>query len=211
MKNVLILGGTGGLGYAISSQFNNSDFKITKLGSAFADVRSLPHLQQVFTNVNPDIIINFAGVNQDGFIHKLDSSFSKMIDVNVTGAVNIAAAALPGMRARGYGRLIYISSVLSTKDVLGTAVYSASKAFVDRFVKNISAENISKGITANSIQLGYFDGGMTNRLHDPEKIKNSIGLKRWGTIEELHQTIEFIISTEYLTGANIQLNGGLCF
>jgi 3-oxoacyl-[acyl-carrier protein] reductase len=78
-------------------------------------------------------------------------------------------------------------------------------------IKTASAENIGKGVTCNSIQLGYFDGGMCHRLPEKfvEPIKQSIGLKRWGSIKELYQTVDYLIETEYITGQNINISGGL--
>jgi NAD(P)-dependent dehydrogenase (short-subunit alcohol dehydrogenase family) len=94
---------------------------------------------------------------------------------------------------------------------MGTSIYSSCKSFLDKFVKNISVENIGLGITANSLQLGYFDGGMTYRIPDDNlsSIINSIGLKRFGKIEELSNTINFIIENEYVTGTNIKIDGGI--
>jgi NAD(P)-dependent dehydrogenase (short-subunit alcohol dehydrogenase family) len=95
------------------------------------------------------------------------------------------------MREQKYGRIILISSVLAEKVTLGTGLYSASKTFTDSITKMVSAENISKNITC-SLQLGYFDGGMTNKL--PIKFaetKKESGLKRFGDIVELYKTIDF--------------------
>ena len=115
------------------------------------------------------------------------------------------------MRLKEFGRIILISSVLSEKVVAGTALYSGSKCFIDNLVKTASVENISKGVTCNSLRLGYFDGGMCHRLPEKfvEPIKNSIGLKRWGSIEELHKTVDYLIETEYITGQNINISGGI--
>ena len=115
------------------------------------------------------------------------------------------------MRASQYGRIILFSSVLAKKVVLGTSLYSGSKAFIDNLVKTSSAENIGRGITCNSLQLGYFDGGMCHRLPEKyaEPIKQSIGLKRWGSVEELYNTLDFLINVEYVTGQNINISGGL--
>jgi 3-oxoacyl-[acyl-carrier protein] reductase len=115
------------------------------------------------------------------------------------------------MRESKYGRVILISSVLSEKNVVGTGVYSSCKSFIDKFVKNVSLENIKHGVTANTIQLGYFDGGMTYRI--PEKnidsIKKTIGLQRFGRIDELVKTINFLIDNEYVTGINLKIDGNL--
>lgn len=209
-KSIAIIGASGGLGKKVSEQLLASgQYDIIGCNSKACDITKIADCVRFFNTYPCDIVLNFAGVNYNGFIHKLNYDVQKMVDVNILGAINLAATCLPKMRERGYGRIIFISSVLATHEVLGTGVYSSCKAFVDRFVKSISAENIGKGVTANSIQLGYFDGGMTHKLPEPEKIKKSIGLNRWGAIEELYRTIEYIIATEYFTGANLQLNGGL--
>lgn len=219
--NVAIFGGSGGLGTKLGLAFEEMFFKgsfrkewyFKFLSSRDVDIRNYETCKKFFIENEIDIVINLAGVNHDKFIHKLEQKdqylINHLLDVNLHGSVNLASACLPGMRERGFGRIIMISSVLATKNVMGTALYSSCKAFIDRFIKSISAENIGKGITANSIQLGYFDGGMTEKLPDPEKFKQEIPLKRWGTIEELADTIKYIVETQYLTGANIPLNGGL--
>ena len=134
-----------------------------------------------------------------------------MININVKGNLNLLSACLPGMRKQKNGRIIFLSSVLSTMPVAGTSVYSASKAFIDNLVKTVTLENLSKGITCNSIQLGYFDAGMAHRI--PEKIINNIvddiPLKRLGKMEELYNTIEYLINTEYVSGTSIKINGGI--
>ena len=211
---IAIIGGTGGLGKQLTEHLQGrlKDIKIHSLSSKDLDVGIFKQCEKFFNENQIDVVINLSGVNYDKFIHKFEEadtvSIIDLLFVNLLGSVHIAATALPPMRERGYGRLIYISSVLSTKIVLGTGLYSSGKAFIDRLVKSISAENISKGITCNSIQLGYFDGGLTYKLPNPEKYKAEIPLKRWGRIEELTDTIEYIIKTEYLTGTNIPLNGG---
>jgi NAD(P)-dependent dehydrogenase (short-subunit alcohol dehydrogenase family) len=154
-----------------------------------------------------------SGYNFDNFLHKLDgeTEIQDMLDINIKGNINILSSCLPSMRDRQYGRIILMSSVLAEKVVLGTSLYSGSKAFIDNLVKTASAENIGKGITCNSLQLGYFDGGMCHRLPEKyiEPIKQSIGLKRWGSIEELYKTLEFLINVEYVTGQNINISGGI--
>ncbi len=212
MKTISLFGGSGGLGAKLKPMLETK-YKVISLSSSDVDVRNMEELNIWFDNNDIDIIINLSGYNVDGFIHKLNSSadIDNMIDINIKGNVNILSAGLPNMREKNYGRIILISSVLSEKIVTGTALYSGAKSFIDSLVKTASAENISKGITCNSIRLGYFDGGMCHRLPEKfvEPIKNSIGLKRWGSIEELYKTIDYLIETEYITGQNINISGGL--
>ena len=90
---------------------------------------------------------------------------------------------------------------------MGTSVYSATKAGIDNLVKTAALEGASKGVTVNSIQLGYFDGGLTYTIPEKirEQIKMTIPLKRWGRISE------WLTDCEYATGMNIPLDGGISF
>ena len=215
MKRLIILGGTGGLGQEVKKLLEKK-YSVTATGSNL-DVTDFVALQRWFHVNEYDIIINLAGYNHDRLIHKYDEESiyeaEKQIRVNVLGNVNLLAACLPKMRPRGWGRIIMISSVLASKPVIGTGVYSASKAFIDNLVKTAALENANKGITCISIQLGYFDAGMAHRIpkNIQEKIKQNIPLKRFGSIKELYNTIEYLINTEYVSGTSLKINGGLEF
>jgi NAD(P)-dependent dehydrogenase (short-subunit alcohol dehydrogenase family) len=213
MKKLLIIGGTGGLGSKVAESINGYD--ITIIGSKDLDIRSSIDCESYFNQNSFDIVVNFAGVNHDSLIHKLTSkdeaNVDHLLDVNIKGTINIISSCLKNMRENKYGRIIFISSVLAEKNVIGTGIYSSCKAFIDRFIKNVSSENIKYGVTANTIQLGYFDGGMTYRIPDEYlgAIKESIGLKRFGKIEELVSTIDYFVNNEYVTGVNLKIDGNL--
>ena len=213
MKKIIILGGTGGLGQEIKKLLEK-EYNVSIVGSSL-DVTNFRALQQWFHVNEYEIIINLVGYNHDGLIHKYDEEtvyeVEKQIRVNALGSVNLLSACLPKMRARGFGRIIMVSSVLASKPVVGTGVYSATKAFIDNLTKTVALENVNKGITCNSIQLGYFDAGMAHRIPQniQEKIKQKIPLKRFGTIKELYNTIQYLINTEYVTGTSLKINGGI--
>lgn len=221
MVKVIIIGGTGGLGKKVTTNLStvyeqgmtHNTYQVFSLSSKDLDIRNFESCKKYFEIVQPDVIINLSGVNHDKFIHKLGQEdqylINYLLDVNLHGTINILSAALPGMRERGYGRIILMSSVLATKNVMGTGLYSSCKAFIDRLTKSASIENIGKGITVNSIQLGYFDGGLTDKLNNKDKFQQEIPLKRWGQIDELCSTIEYLINTEYTTGVNLPVTGGL--
>ena len=134
-----------------------------------------------------------------------------MIDVNIRGNINIVSTCLPKMIEKKYGRIISISSVFSELNVPKNSIYCATKAFVDRFISVANKENIKYGVTCNSIQLGYWDGGMCHRVEEKyqEMAKEKIGLKRWGSIEELYNTVNYIVDNEYACGVNLRIDGGL--
>jgi 3-oxoacyl-[acyl-carrier protein] reductase len=214
MKKILIIGGSGGLGSQVVDLMN-SKYDIISVGTKDFDIRNINECESFFKENTFDVIVNFAGINYDSFIHKIDSNninkFNDLIDVNIKGSINIVSSCLKGMRSNKYGRIILISSVLSEKNVIGTSIYSASKSFLDKFVKGISQENIKYGITSNTIQLGYFDGGMTYKISENirDSIKDKIGLNRFGYITELCNTIDYLIENEYVTGINLKIDGGL--
>ena len=125
--------------------------------------------------------------------------------------MNVIRNVLPIMREQNYGRIINLSSIVAQSAIPGTSAYAASKSALWGLTKSISAENASKGITINNINLGYFDIGIIRDV--PEKllreIVNNIPFKRLGKPEEIVNTINYLINTEYITGTSIDLNGGL--
>jgi len=214
MKKILIVGGSGGLGSKLTELLKDF-YDVTSISSKELDIRNFNDCQFYFTNNKFDVVLNLAGLNYDTMIHKIDMNtidkIDDMIDVNIKGAINLTSSCLKFMRENKFGRIIHISSILSEKNIIGTSVYSSTKSFLDKFVKNVSLENIKYHITANTIQLGYFDGGMTYKIPETiiNEIKKDIGLNRFGSIEELFNTIQFIISNEYVTGINLKIDGGL--
>ena len=214
MKKIALFGGTGGLGSQLKPLLEQNHITVP-IGSKDVDITNLSQVQDYFKKMDFDIVINASGINYDTFIHKINEKnigeINKVIQTNIMGNVNLISSCLPKMRENNYGRIIIISSILSTKTVPGTSIYSSCKSFLDTLVRVSSSENIKKHITCNTIRLGYFDGGMCHRIPEEisETIKNSIGLKRWGKISELHSTIEYIIETEYFTGQNLNIEGGI--
>ena len=215
MKKVIIFGATGGLGCEISKKL--IDYEVISLGSSDLDITNYKEVCKFFKTNSFDIVINFAGVNFDKFAHKLTPNdteiINKQIDVNIKGSINIVSSCLPAMRENNFGRIILISSVLAEKPVVSTSIYSGCKGFLDSFAKTIGLENANKNISCNTIQLGYFDGGMTYKI--PEQIRNTIletiPSKRWGSIDELENTIRYFINTSYVNGINLKINGGIDF
>ena len=213
--NVVIFGGTGGLGSRISEMFGV--IPVTSVGSKDVDVRDFNAVKEFFAGREDDVVINLSGVNHDSFAHKITQSnydaVNAQLDTNIRGTINIVSNCLPHMREKGFGRIITASSVLAERPVVGTSVYAGCKGFIDSFTKTVALENASKNVTCNSIQLGYFDSGLTWRI--PEEIRTTliggIPMGRLGMAAELFNTITFLIGTSYVTGTNIKINGGIDF
>ena len=211
-NTVLIIGGSGGIGRSLSDKLK-LDLNVISLSSKELDITNRKQLREFFNKNKIGVVINLAGYNFDCFLHKYNienfNEIDKQIDIIIKGGVNILNACIPGMRSRGFGRIIYISSILVSKPVVGTAVYSASKSFLETLMKSCTIENGMKGITSNTIQLGYFDAGLTKKIPPliQNKIKLNIPSKRWGAIEELENVVRCLIKTEYINGMTLKLTG----
>jgi NADP-dependent 3-hydroxy acid dehydrogenase YdfG len=214
MKKIVVFGGTGGVGQKLIP-FLEQKYQVTALGSKDVDVTSFEKVKNFFAENEFDLVLNMSGLKYDVFLSKINEEDQKpindMIDVNIKGNINIISTCLPKMIEKKYGRIISVSSVFSELNVPKNSIYCATKAFVDRFISNANKENIKYGITCNSIQLGYWDGGMCHRVEEKyqEMAKEKIGLKRWGSIEELYNTVNYIVDNEYVCGVNLRIDGGL--
>lgn len=214
MKTIAIFGGTGGLGSQLVPLLSN-EFNVIALGSKDVDVTSYESVSNFFNSNKVHIVINLSGYNSDNFLHKYNESnyneVEKQIDINIKGTINIVSACLSYMRSNNYGRIILASSVLADHPVISTSIYSGCKGFVDSLTKTVAIENASKNISCNSLQLGYFDGGLTYKIPEEfrNSIKNTIPAKRWGSIDELYSTVKYLIDTGYINGQNINISGGI--
>jgi NAD(P)-dependent dehydrogenase (short-subunit alcohol dehydrogenase family) len=214
MKKIVVFGATGGVGQKLIP-FLEQKYLVTALGSKDVDVASFDKVKSFFAENEFDIVLNMSGLKYDVFLSKINEEDQKpindMIDVNIKGNINIISTCLPRMIEKKYGRVISVSSVFSELNVPKNSIYCATKAFVDRLVSTANKENIKYGITCNTIQLGYWDGGMCHRVEEKyqEMAKEKIGLKRWGSIEELYNTVNYIVDNEYVCGVNLRIDGGL--
>jgi NAD(P)-dependent dehydrogenase (short-subunit alcohol dehydrogenase family) len=214
MKTIALFGSGGGLGSKLCPLLDNK-YKVIKVRSKEVDVTDINQVKSFFELNKVDVVINLTGYNFDIFAHKIDENLidevNKQIDVNIKGTVNIVSNCLTYMRAQQYGRIILVSSVLADHPVVSTSIYSGCKGFVDSFTKTIALENANKNINCNSLQLGYFDGGLTYKIPENfrESIRNNLPSKRWGDIQELYNTIDYLIETGYITGQNINISGGI--
>ncbi len=158
------------------------------------------------------VLINCAGSNYNAVAHKADiSKWKRLIDINLVGTFSAISAVLPAMREKSWGRIINFSSIVAQKGIAGTSAYAASKAAMWGMSKAIAAENAKKGITINNLNLGYFDIGMITDV--PEEILagivKTIPAQTLGNPESIYNAVQFLINSDYITGASLDINGGL--
>jgi len=156
------------------------------------------------------ILINCMGINYDSSFHDADpDNWNDVIWTNLLDVAEVMRKALPEMRERKYGRIINLSSVVSSMGVRGTSAYAASKAGLNGMIKSIAIENARHNVLINNLNLGYFDLGMTHKIKNYEKIKESIPVLEFGNVGEIISAIHFLVRSNYITGTTIDINGGL--
>jgi len=175
MKTIALFGAGGGLGSQLLPLLQNK-YDVSGIRSSEVDVTNFQQVKSFFESNQFDVVINLSGYNFDMFAHKIDDNsldeLNKQIDINVKGTVNIVSNCLNQMRTQQFGRIILVSSVLADHPVISTSIYAGCKGFVDSFTKTIALENANKNINCNSLQLGYFDGGLTYKI--PESFRDGI-------------------------------------
>ena len=161
-----------------------------------------------------DILVNNAGITRDAMLRKMDrAQWDAVLDVNLGSAFNLCNHAIPGMQARGFGRVVNISSVSGQTGNFGQTNYAAAKAGLHGFTMSLAREVATKGITVNSISPGYIQTAMTGAMPADvlAKIAATIPAGRMGQPADIARTVAFLAddAAGYITGANIPVNGGL--
>jgi NAD(P)-dependent dehydrogenase (short-subunit alcohol dehydrogenase family) len=213
MKKIAFFGGSSGLGSQVIP-YLQSKYDVSSIGSKVVNLIKNDDITNYFDINSPDVVIIFSNYNYNSFLHKYkdnENELAKQVDINILGVTKCLSYALDSMRKNKYGRIILASSITVDKSVMGTGIYAATKAYYENLVKTICLENASKNITANCIQLGYMDGGLTYTLSEEflQKTISQIPSNRLGTPEEIFKTIDFLIDNSYINGTTIKLTGGL--
>jgi NAD(P)-dependent dehydrogenase (short-subunit alcohol dehydrogenase family) len=211
-KKLLLLGGTRGLGAELKSAFDPAEYEVIAAGSSTCDVSGDYGVEQFFSTYHPDVLIYLSVYNEDSLVHKLSLlGAERQVQTNALGFLRVLRSVLPPMREKKFGKIVFLSSILATHPIRGAAIYSSCKAFGETVIRTVALENAKYGITANALQLGYFNIGLMEKIPPAlqKDIVESIPLKRLGEIQEVAQALHFILGNEYLTGSVVKLAGGL--
>lgn len=232
-KVALVTGGTRGIGAAISVSLKNAGYNVVAsyagnddAANAFKaengidvvkfDVAdydsSAAAIGQITDAHGPiEVLVNNAGITRDGFFHKMKpEQWKAVIATDLDSLFNCTRPVIEGMRERGFGRIINISSINGQKGQAGQVNYSAAKAGVIGFTKALAQEGANKGITVNCIAPGYIATDMVTAIA-PEvlaKIVGQIPTGRLGEAEEIGRLVVYLASdTGFINGATISING----
>ncbi len=237
----LVTGGMGGLGEAISVRLAQQGLRVVvthspnnaKAGEwlqqmaerglmfdAFsvdvADYDSCVEcVRQVEAGVGPvDVLVNNAGITRDMTFRKMTKAdWDAVLRTNLDSVFNMTKQVIEGMIARGWGRIINISSVNGTKGAFGQTNYAAAKAGMHGFTKALALEVAKYGVTVNTVSPGYIGTKMVLAIPEnvlKEKILPQIPVGRLGTPEEVAAMVAYLASDDaaFVTGANFAINGG---
>ncbi|MFL2800447.1 MAG: acetoacetyl-CoA reductase [Paracoccaceae bacterium] len=235
MRVALITGGTRGIGAAISIKLKEAGYKVAaiyagndKVATKFSmdnkiDIfkwsisnyeECVVGIENVENNLGPvDILVNNAGITRDGMFHKMSQDeWCDVINVNLNGLFNMTHPVWDGMRTRGFGRIVNISSINGQKGQLGQANYSAAKAGELGFTKSLALEGARKGITVNAICPGYINTDMVKAMSEKaiQATENQIPVGRLGEPDDIARCVKFLVADEstFITGSTITANGG---
>ena len=162
----------------------------------------------------PTLLVNNAGITRDRSIAKMsDADWAAVLNVNLTGALNMIRAVAPLMVAQGFGRIVNITSINGMRGKFGQANYAAAKAGMIGMSKSLAQEVASRHITVNCIAPGFIETAMTGGIIDDQKsrILNAIPAGRMGQSAEVAAAAVYLASAEaaYVTGQTLHVNGGM--
>jgi len=237
--NVIITGGTRGIGRSITESFLKSGASVTaiyagntkaaerlvselkteKLRIAKVDVSDYNAVQDFFdrydkNNDSLEVVVNNAGIRRDAVLGMMSpGDWQQVLDINLTGTFNVSKFALMKMLQKKWGRIINITSPSGRLGFPGQANYAASKAGQVALAKSLAKEAGRRSITVNCVSPGFIETELIEDL-PPELLKEykkSVPLKRFGKPDEVATAVLFLASKEasYITGSVLEITGGI--
>lgn len=216
-RRALVTGGARGIGAAIASRLRAAGMEVVVLDRAqpcdvefdLASDAELPDVGDV------DVCVSNAAVTDTiAPAHRMTrEQWQRDLDVNLTGAFRVVQACLPGMRERGFGRIVVISSAAARSGLPGQVAYAASKAGLLGLVRTVAAENAARGITANAILPGLVATEAV--LAMPTEIREAalatIPTRRLADPAEIADLVALLTSdtAASITGEAIGVDGGM--
>ena len=237
MKNVLITGATGGIGFALIDAFYSNEFNLFVTGSNREKLESIKskypeNLETFVCDLSKeeeiddlmkkseeyygsvDILINNAGITKDNLFLRINSEdWNRVININLNANFSITKIAIKGMVKKRWGRVINISSDAAKIGNPGQTNYVASKSAIEGFSRSLATEVAARNITVNCISPGFINTNMLDSLEQDklESMAKNIPCGRIGDPKDVANAVFFLASEEssYITGQVIHVNGGL--
>jgi len=160
------------------------------------------------------VLVNNAGITRDTPLHKMaPEQWFDVINTNLNSVFICSRLVIEGMIAKGWGRIVSISSVNGQKGQFGQTNYATAKAGMYGFSKSLALEVAKKGITVNTVSPGYIGTSMVMAIREDirNKIIEQVPMARLGEPKEIAAAVGYLVSQDgnYITGSDISVNGGL--
>ncbi len=237
MRNVVVTGGSRGLGLGIARRLAGSGFNVIAIARQHsealaaaqtgfkeqlhfqaADLAETAALADLVRGLKRDFgpiygIVNNAAIGTAGVLATMpDAAIERLIRLNVTSPIMLTKYALRSMMAAGAGRIVMISSVVATTGYSGLSVYSATKAALLGFTRSLAREVGPLDITANVVAPGFVDTEMTQELDAAHRaqIARRSALKRMPEVEDIAGAVDYLLSPagRNVTGTVLTIDAG---
>ena len=198
----------------ISQEINSNGGKGLKM-----DVTNQESINSAIKNIQDEYgalygLVNNAGITNDNLLMRMtDEQWLSVIETNLTSIYRVTKSIVKDMMKAREGRIVNIGSIVGMMGNAGQSNYSASKSGLLGFTKSLARELSSRNINVNSISPGFIDTDMTKALSDDQidSLSKNIPLGRIAESSEVSSVVSFLLSDDssYITGENINVNGGL--
>ena len=229
-KTALVTGGGSGIGRAIAHALSDAGARLILVGRRQTELEqslvgrngaALPmdlmsaDMSTALADVKADIIVNAAGINPRQPADTISSEdWDYTIRLNLTLPFQVAQALVPGMKSRGWGRIINIASLQSERAMENGIAYGASKGGVAQLTRAMAEAWSRDGVTANAIAPGFFPTDLTAPVFGDSARADGLAAQtcigRNGVLEDLHGPAVFLASeaSRYVTGQVLYVDGG---
>jgi len=236
-KTALITGATRGIGKAIADAFIDSDANLILTGTKPEEIEQLSaeekntkvqwlkadfsspdeitsFIEQLKSTDAIDICVNNAGINIIKPYEEYSADeYQRLMSINLTAPFSLTQQLIPGMKKRGFGRIVNIASIWSEISKPGRSLYTTSKTGLVGLTRSLAVEHASSNILVNAVSPGFTRTELTEESLSTDEIKTlseQIPVGRFAEPNEIAQTVLFLCSemNTYITGQNIVVDGG---
>ena len=172
-------------------------------------------VEKIRSELGPvQVLVNNAGITHDKtFVKMTYEIWKEVLDVDLTGPALVTHELLPGMIDKGWGRIIFIASVIGQTGNFGQTNYAVAKGGLIALTKSLARETAKRGITVNAIAPGFIRTDMLKEMPQEvlDKLNAQTPVGRLGEPEEVAEAVVYLASPRsgYVTGAVLNVNGGL--